>query len=58
MNELATFILKLPRNTEITPEAAQTFLAALTQINGVSLLQKLMGTKPQALALEIALEKA
>lgn len=55
MNNLTTLLLKLPRNTEVTPEAAQTFLAALTQINGVSALQKLLGTKPQPLALEIVL---
>ena len=55
MSELTTLLLKLPRNTEVTPEAAQTFLAALTQINSVSFLQKLAGTKPQSLSLEIAL---
>jgi len=55
MNELTTLLLKLPRNTEVTPEAAQTFLAALTQVNSVSFFQRLLGTKPQALALEIAL---
>ena len=55
MNNLITLLLKLPRNTEVTPEAAQNFLAALTQINSVSFLQKLTGIKPQPLALEIAL---
>lgn len=55
MNKLTTLLLKLPRNTEVTPEAAQNFLAALTQINSVSFLQKLTGIKPQPLALEIAL---
>lgn len=55
MSELTTLLLKLPRNTEVTPEAAQTFLAALTQINTVSFFQRLLGTKPQAVALEIAL---
>ncbi|MEK7111713.1 MAG: DUF87 domain-containing protein [Patescibacteria group bacterium] len=55
MQNLTTLLLKLPRNTEVTPEAAQTFLAALTQINSVSFLQRLTGTRPQALALEIAL---
>ena len=54
MSTLTTLLLKLPRNSEITPEAAKTFLAALTQINSVSGFQKLMGTRPQALALEIA----
>jgi hypothetical protein len=54
MSELATLCLKLPRNTQVTPEAAQTFLAALTQINPVSSLQRLMGTKPKSFALEIA----
>jgi len=56
MTGLTTLLLKLPRNTEITPESSQTLLAALTQINGVSRLQKMLGTKPQAFALEIALD--
>lgn len=55
MQNLTTLLLKMPRNTEVTPEAAKTFLAALTQINSVPFLQKLFGTRPQALALEIAL---
>ncbi|MBU0572718.1 type IV secretion system DNA-binding domain-containing protein [Patescibacteria group bacterium] len=55
MTNLTTLLLKLPRNTEVTPEAAQTFLSALTQINSVSSLRKLLGTKSQALALEIVL---
>lgn len=53
MSNLTTLLLKLPRNTEVTPEAAQTFLSALTQINAVSVFQRLFGTKPQSLALEI-----
>lgn len=52
-NSLTTLFLKLPRNQEVTPESAKTFLAALTQINSVSFFEKLMGTKAQALALEI-----
>jgi hypothetical protein len=52
---MTTLLLKLPRNTEVTPEAAQTFLAALTQINSVSAFQRLLGTKVQPLALEIVL---
>jgi len=55
MQNLATLLLKIPRNTEVTPEAAKTFLAALTQINSVSPIQKLMGAKPQVLSLEIVL---
>ncbi|QQG41686.1 MAG: DUF87 domain-containing protein [Candidatus Woesebacteria bacterium] len=54
MPTLTTLFLKLPRNIEVTPEAAKTFLSALTQINSVSTMQKLFGTRPQALALEIA----
>ena len=50
---LTTLFLKLPRNIEVTPEAAKTFLSALTQINSISSWQKLFGTKPLALALEI-----
>lgn len=53
MQNLTTLFLKLPRNLEVTPEAAKTFLSALTQINSVGTLQKIFGTKPQALALEI-----
>lgn len=53
MSNLTTLVLKIPRNVEVTPEAAKTFLSALTQINIVSPVQKLFGTKPQSLALEI-----
>jgi len=53
MPQLTTLFLKLPRNQEVTPEAAKTFLSALTQINSVSNLQKLFGTTPLALSLEI-----
>ena len=54
MPKLTTLFLKLPRNQEITPEAARTFLSTLTQINAVSNFQKLFGTEPLALSLEIA----
>jgi len=54
MQNLTTLLLKIPRNVEVTPEAAKTFLSALTQINSVSFFQRLMGTRPHALALEIA----
>jgi len=55
MENLVTLVLKIPRNTEVTPEAAQTFLSALTQINSVSFFKKLTGIHPQAIALEIIL---
>jgi hypothetical protein len=55
MSELTTLLLKLPRNTEVTPESSKTFLAALTDINRSPTLQKLFGKKPPAFALEIAL---
>lgn len=55
MNELTTLLLKIPRNTQVTPEAAQTFLSALTQINEVSSIQRLLGKKAKSFALEIAL---
>jgi hypothetical protein len=55
MHNLTTLLIKLPRNTEITPEASKTFLSALTQINGVTFFQKLTGVKAQPLALEICL---
>ena len=53
MQTLTTLLLKMLRNTEVTPEAAKTFLSALTQINSVSFWDKLRGDKPQALSLEI-----
>src|SRR3989304_2333638 len=55
MQHLTPLLLKLPRNTEVTPEAAQTFLAALTQINGVGFLDRILGKTSQAFALELAL---
>lgn len=54
-NSLTTLLLKIPRNTEITPEPAQTFLAALTQINSVTNFERFRGKKAQALSLEIVL---
>lgn len=53
MSEIITLSLKLPRNTEVTPEAAKTFLSTLTSINSISSLQKLFGNKAKSLALEI-----
>lgn len=55
MGQLVTLHLKLPRNTEVTPEAAKTFLAALTQINPSNPIEKLLGQKQKAFSLEIAL---
>ncbi|QQG47512.1 MAG: TraM recognition domain-containing protein [Candidatus Woesebacteria bacterium] len=55
MAKLVTLLLKLPRNTEVTPESAQTFLAALTQINSRSTLHRIRGIQERPLALEIAL---
>ncbi len=54
MSALTTLFLKIPRNVEVTPEAAKTFLSALTQINSVSFWQKLTGKHAQPLALELA----
>jgi Type IV secretion-system coupling protein DNA-binding domain len=53
MHTLTHLLLKLPRNVVVTPEAAQTFLSALTQINYVPKLTKLFGKRPHPLALEI-----
>lgn len=53
MSQLTTLALKLPRNTEVTPEAAKTFLSALTGINSISFFQKMTGTVPHAMSLEI-----
>ena len=52
---LTTLLLKIPRGNETTAEAAQTFLAALTQINSIGFWDKLTGKKALGLALEIAL---
>jgi len=53
MPNLTTLFLKLPRNIEVTPEAAKTFLSALTGINSVSFFQKLTGVNAPALSLEL-----
>jgi len=53
MFKLVTLSLKLPRNTEVTPEAAKTFLSALTSINKVPWYKKLVGVLPAPLSLEI-----
>ena len=55
MAELTTLFLKVPRGNEYTPEAAQTFLSALTQLNFLSRWERLTGRHPQPLALEIVL---
>jgi hypothetical protein len=52
---LTTLLLKIPRNNEYTPEAAQTFLSTLTQINGISGIDRLLGKKALSLSLEICL---
>jgi hypothetical protein len=54
MSNLTTLLLKLPRNQEVTPEAAKTFLSALIGINSVSAFQKLIGKESRPLSLEIA----
>ncbi len=55
MAQLDILLLKLPKNTEVTPEAAQTFLSTLGQINFVAPLKKLFGDKVPPLALEMVL---
>ncbi len=56
MDDLLTLQLRLPRNSDSTPEAAQTFLSALTKINTTSFLDRVLyRKKPKPLALEIAL---
>lgn len=52
---LTTLSLRIPRNTQVTPEAAQTFLSSLTQINYLSNLERILGKKPKSLSLEIGL---
>lgn len=53
MAGLTTLSLKLPRNNETTPEAAKTFLSALTSLSTVSTFKRLLGARPQRIALEI-----
>lgn len=55
MSNLVTLAIKIPRETEVTPEAAQTFLTTLTQLNkGKRFHKKFLNKFPKALALEIA----
>jgi hypothetical protein len=37
---LTTLFLKVPRNIEISPESAKTFLATLTGIGNVTMLKR------------------
>lgn len=53
MSQLVTIALKLPRNTEITPEACKTFLSTLTSINKNSFWDKITGKNYKAFSLEI-----
>jgi hypothetical protein len=48
MGQIVTLNLKIPRNTDVTPEAAKTFLSALTQINPTSSFERLLGKKQKA----------
>ncbi|MBP7119352.1 DUF87 domain-containing protein [Candidatus Woesebacteria bacterium] len=50
---LTTLFLKVPRNIEISPESAKTFLATLTGIGNVTMLKRLQGHRPQVLSLEL-----
>lgn len=50
---LTTLFLKVPRNTQLSPESTKTFLAALTGISSPTFMQKLNGIKPQVLSLEL-----
>lgn len=55
MSGLITLLLKLPRNTQVTPESAKTFFSALTQINPITGIEKLLGKKQKGLSMEIVL---
>ncbi len=55
MNHLVTLVLKVPRDTQVSPEATHVFLAALLDINKLKLHQKLRLIQPNPLALEIVL---
>lgn len=58
MSDLVTLLIKLPRNTDVTPEAAQTFLAALTGINPDTSFSFniFKGSSAKSLGLEIVLK--
>lgn len=53
---MTTLFIKVPRENEYTPEAAQTFLAALTQINSPSRWERLRGKAAPPLSLEIVMQ--
>lgn len=53
--KLVTIVLKVPRDTEVTAESAQTFFSALTQINSTTGWMRMRHQQPRPLALEIAL---
>ena len=57
MGRLSTLVLKLPRDNEVTPEAAQVFLSALVDINPLKLHHRLIGKTRRAVALEIVLAR-
>lgn len=51
---LVTLLLKLPRGSLITPEAAQTFFSAITKINPHTGIDRLLMRNQKPFALEIA----
>jgi hypothetical protein len=56
VDNLASIKLKLPRNTEVSPESTQTFLSSLAGINKTGGLKRIFGGGAKPMALEITLE--
>lgn len=53
MTAVKTLTLKLPRETVVTPEAAQTFLSSIASLPAASLWNKLVGRAKVPLSLEL-----
>jgi hypothetical protein len=56
MSKTTSLLLKIPRNTQVTPEATKTFLSALLYINQINWFEKLIGKNQRPFALEIVLK--
>lgn len=52
---LVHLLIKVPRTSEVTAEATQTFLSTLTNVNSISKIDRIFGRFPKSLSLEIVL---
>lgn len=55
VDNLVSIKLKLPRNTEVSPESTQTFLSSLVGINKTGKMKRIFGGGAKPAALEIVL---